>query len=233
MKNFYQKIKNTFLSLKMKNIKHRLESITKKLNPSGRNISSDASGMKLDAGEQAKIKEIKENISSICQQTGYETEKLLAYVEAANTPIYCIKNAEKYLHKIGLELGFISEQKGIIALYLSLLTTHKFCLKTSPMFVLGEQMLDKYTALHSFYKWYSYRAGLKGFEYDAQKKFKQYLENNSKEAIQKLNLDDIEKLRHAIKRDQEATDFVLEYAQSQEGSQKVIDKIKNSGGAEV
>ena len=233
MRNFYQKIKNTFLSLKVLNIKRRLVSITKKLNPSGRNISSDASGMKFEAEEQAKVKEIKENILSICRQTGYEAEKLLAYVQAANTPIYYLKNAEKYLNKMGLEHGFISEQRGFIALYLSLLTTHKFSFKTAPMFIFGEQVPDKYTTLHSFYRWYSYRAGLKGFEYDIQKKFKQYLSDNSKVAIQKLNLDDIEDLKQAIKRDQEATDFVLEYAQSQEGSQKVIDKIKNSGGADI
>ena len=40
-------------------------------------------------------------------------------------------------------------------------------------------------------------------------------------------------LKEAINRDQEATNFALEIAKSKEGSKKVLDKMKNDGGANV
>lgn len=40
-------------------------------------------------------------------------------------------------------------------------------------------------------------------------------------------------LKEAIARDQEATTFVLNYTKEVEGSKKVLDKIKNDGGANV
>ena len=157
----------------------------------------------------------------------------MTYIQAANTPVYRVPNAQKYLVKIGEDIGFIPEKRGLIALYISLMTEHRFSLKTKPMILLETEASDIYTILHSFYLWYSYKSGLPGFDYSAQEKFKKYMSNGTKADVRRLNLDDIESLKEAVKRDQEATDFVLEFAQQIEGSKKVLDGIKNSGSADV
>ena len=46
-------------------------------------------------------------------------------------------------------------------------------------------------------------------------------------------MEDILSLQEAIARDQEATQFVLNYTKEKEGSKNVINKIKNDGGAEI
>ena len=40
-------------------------------------------------------------------------------------------------------------------------------------------------------------------------------------------------LQEAVARDQEATEFVLDYTNAIEGSKNVIDKIKNDGSANI
>ena len=46
-------------------------------------------------------------------------------------------------------------------------------------------------------------------------------------------MEEIIYLKEAIARDKEATAFVLEYTKQVDGSKKVIDKIKNDGGANI
>ena len=62
---------------------------------------------------------------------------------------------------------------------------------------------------------------------------KQFIVDNSDEMLKKFTMEDIVALKEAIARDQEATEFVLEYTKQVEGSKNVIDKIKNSGGANI
>lgn len=233
MDKLLQKIRTKVLTFKVQNIKNKLKNISKKLNPSGKKTSKEASLSTFSAESQKQIDEIKESISVIIKSVDNSPEKLLQYIQAAKTPIYRIKNARKMLQKIGEEIGFITYRRGLRALYLSLLTQHKFSLKTESMFVLDSEIPDIYTVIHNFYLWYSYKSGLAGFEYKVQNKFKQYMLSNSKPDVSGLNLDEIDQLQEAIKRDQEATDFVLNYAKQLEGSQKVMDEIKNSGSADV
>ena len=51
--------------------------------------------------------------------------------------------------------------------------------------------------------------------------------------MKSLSMEKIISLKEAIARDQEATTFVLNYTKEVEGSKKVLDKIKNDGGANV
>ena len=46
-------------------------------------------------------------------------------------------------------------------------------------------------------------------------------------------MESIISLQEAVARDQEATEFVLDYTNSIEGSKQVIEKIKNDGSANV
>ena len=179
------------------------------------------------------IELVKSNVKAIVKKVNCNPEELLNYVKAANTPVYKIKNADKLLAFIHEEEGLIYEQEGFNAFYLSLITSQGIKFRTKPMFVLREGEIDKYYMLHHFYRWFSLKSDLPGFEYQVQKKFKQYLLDNSEQAINKFTMEDIISLKEAIARDQEATEFVLNYTKEVDGSKNVLTKIKNSGGADI
>ena len=101
------------------------------------------------------------------------------------------------------------------------------------MIVLRDGVIDKFYMLHNFYRWYSLKSDLSGFEPDVQALFKQFLFDDSDKFMKSLSMEKIISLKEAIARDQEATTFVLNYTKEVEGSKKVLDKIKNDGGANV
>ena len=101
------------------------------------------------------------------------------------------------------------------------------------MFVMREGVIDKFYMLHNFYRWYSMKAGLPGFEYEVQKLFKKIVLENADYLIKKLSMEKIISLKEAIARDNEASEFVINYTKEVDGSKKVLDKIKNEGGADV
>lgn len=235
MKNIFKEIKYFFLSQQVKNIQNKLKKTTKRsfTNKTSKTIFGTAANVTLNTETQKLIELVKTNVSTIIKKVDCNPEELLNYVKAANTPVYKINNADKLLGFIQEEEGIIYEQEGITALYLSIITGQGIKFKTQPMFILRDGEIDKYYMLHHFYRWYSIKSNLPGFEYSVQKKFKQFIVDNSDEMLKKFTMEDIVALKEAIARDQEATEFVLEYTKQVEGSKNVIDKIKNSGGANI
>lgn len=235
MKNIIKKIKYFFLSLQEKNIQNKLKKTTKRsfTNKTSKTIFGTAANVTLNTETQKLVEVVKTNVATIIKKVDCNPDELLNYVKAANTPVYKINNADKLLGFIQEEEGIIYEQEGITALYLSIITGQGIKFKTQPMFILRDGEIDKYYMLHHFYRWYSIKSNLPGFEYSVQKKFKQFIVDNSDEMLKKFTMEDIVALKEAIARDQEATEFVLEYTKQVEGSKNVIDKIKNSGGANI
>lgn len=235
MKNIIKKIKYFFLSQQEKNIQNKLKKTTKRsfTNKTSKTIFGTAANVTLNTETQKLVELVKTNVATIIKKVDCNPEELLNYVKAANTPVYKINNADKLLGFIQEEEGIIYEQEGITALYLSIITGQGIKFKTQPMFILRDGEIDKYYMLHHFYRWYSIKSNLPGFEYSVQKKFKQFIVDNSDEMLKKFTMEDIVALKEAIARDQEATEFVLEYTKQVEGSKNVIDKIKNSGGANI
>lgn len=235
MKNIFKEIKYFFLSQQEKNIQNKLKKTTKRsfTNKTSKTIFGTAANVTLNTETQKLVELVKTNVSTIIKKVDCNPEELLNYVKAANTPVYKINNADKLLGFIQEEEGIIYEQEGITALYLSIITGQGIKFKTQPMFILRDGEIDKYYMLHHFYRWYSIKSNLPGFEYSVQKKFKQFIVDNSDEMLKKFTMEDIVALKEAIARDQEATEFVLEYTKQVEGSKNVIDKIKNSGGANI
>ena len=118
-------------------------------------------------------------------------------------------------------------------MYLSFITMSGLKLKTEPMFVFGKKNPERYLVLYNFYKWYSMKSGLGGFEYEIQKKYNKLMKNINKANVDNLPLEDIAGLQEAIARDSEATDFVLNYEKENEVSKKVSEKISQDGGASI
>ncbi|CDE99078.1 unknown [Clostridium sp. CAG:813] len=241
MSNIFKNIKYYLLSLKEKNLREKLKNTTKTSfsNKTSKTIIGSGSNLTLNSETKKLIESVRENVYAIVKQVDCNPEKLLEYIKAANTPVYKINNADKILALLKEEEGLITEQHGLMALYLfmalylSICVGRGFSLKTPPMFVMREGVIDKYYMLHHFYRWYSLKSDLPGFEYEVQQKFKRFLIDNSPSAIRKFSMEDIISLKEAIARDQEATDFVLKYTKSVDGSKNVLDKIKNEGGASV
>ena len=232
--DLFKQIKYFFLSLKEKDLQEKLQKTTKRsfTNKTSKQVLGTAADLTLNSQTLKTIDEVKENVSAIVKQTNCDPEKLLDYVNAAKTPVCKINNADKILNLIKEEEGLICEKRGFEAFVLGIVTGQGIKFKTEPMFILRDGIIDKYYMLHHFYRWYSLKADLPGFDYETQKRFKSYLfENNDN--VKGLSMESIISLQEAVARDQEATEFVLDYTNSIEGSKQVIEKIKNDGSANV
>ena len=202
-------------------------------NDLSKTIISDGANVTINAKSKELASQVEQNVKLIVKQTNCDGEKLLGYVRAEGTKVYTVINAEKLLKYIGEEEGLICEKKGFDALFLSFITMSELKLKTEPMFVFGKKNPERYLVLYNFYKWFSMKSGLGGFEGEIVKKYNKFIKNINKTDINKLPLEEILGLQEAIARDNEATDFVLNYEKENEVSKKVSDKITKDGGASV
>lgn len=235
MNDFIKNIKYFILSLKEKSLLRKLKDSTRQsyTNNDTKNVMIKGASLTINSKTLQTIAQVKENVTSIIQKTNGEPDALIDYIKAAKTPVYKIKNADKILNFINEEEGLITEKEGFDALILSVSTGQGIKFKTAPMFVMREGIIEKYYMLHHFYCWYSLKSGLPGFDYKSRKMFKQYLVSGSDDFTAKLSMAQILSLQEAIARDQEATAYVLEYTKQIEGSQNVMDKIKNEGSANI
>ncbi len=230
-----KEFKYLILSLREKHLLNSLRNSTKKSfsNKTTKKVIGKGAELTLNSETLKIIEQVKTNVTEIVKNVDGNPDKLLDYVKAAGTPVYRISSADKFLNLILEEEGILYEKKGYEALYLSFITTGKFSWYTPPMFLLRNGEIDKEFLLHSFYRWYSLKSNLPGFEYEIQKKFKESLFDKSGKAIKRFSLEDIIAIKEAVARDQEATDFVLEYIKSTDGSRKAMDKLKTEGGANI
>ncbi len=199
MSEMFKKIKYFFLSLKEKDLQEKLKKTTKKsfTNKTSKKVIGGAADLILNSETLKLVDEVKENVSSIVKKTNCNPDELLAY-----------------------------EKRGVEAFYLSIVTGRGISFKTPAMFVLRDGVIDKFYMLHNFYRWYSLKSGLPGFEPDVQQNFKTFLFDNSDDAMKRFSMEEIISLKEAIARDHE-------YTKQVDGSKKVIDKIKNDGGANI
>ncbi|MBQ8458669.1 hypothetical protein IJ541_01050 [bacterium] len=235
MSNFLDRIKYFFLTIKEKDLQNKLKRSTKRsyTNKTTKQVLSKAADLTLNSETLKRIEDVKNNVSAIVKQTNCAPDALLDYIKVSKTPIYKINNADKILNLIKEEEGLIYEKRGFEALYLSLVTLQGIKFKTGPMFILREGVIDKFYMLHNFYRWYSLKSDLPGFDYETQKNFKKFLFDDIPDSMKSLSMEEIISLKEAIARDQEASKFVLDYTKEIKGSKKVLDKIKNEGGANI
>ncbi len=235
MSNIFKQIKYFFLSKKEKNLQKNLKDTLKRsyTNKTSKSVIGNGADLIITSETLKLIDDVKNNVYAIAKKTDCNPDEILGYIKAAKTKIYRVDNADKFLNLIKEEEGFICEKHGLEALYLSIITEQGFSLKTEPMFIMRNGVIDKFYLLHHFYRWYSCKSGLPGFEYEAQKYLKKYLFENSDKFIKTLSMEKVMALKEAIARDQEATNFVIDFMKEKEGSKKVLDKIKNDGGANV
>lgn len=193
-------------------------------------VFSNGDNLIINSENKKLIARIKGEIEILLQKAEGDSNVLLDYIKHNGTKIYIKSIASKILPLIKEEYGFITEQKGHKAILLSLVTGQGIKFETQPMFLFAYNDINFYYLLLHFYKWYSYKAGLAGFDYETQEDFKQYLLGKP---MTKLPMQKIIQLEQALARDKEATDFVVEYKKRIDGSKNVLNKIKNDGSAKI
>lgn len=234
MKNILKKILYYMLSIQEKTLSIKLGKSLKTsyTNKTSKTILSSTEHMTLTLQTEKNKDTVKKNVEDIVKNCQNNPQKLLEYIIAAGTKVYKLNNADKILAAIGEDEGLICELKGLKALYLNLFTTSKFSLTFQPAFVMREGNIEPLYMLHQFYKWYSLKMNLPGFDYKAQENFKKYLKNVNDKTLNNLSMEDTLALTEAVARDQEATAFALSFAQKTEGAKNVRKKM-TEGGADI
>lgn len=201
-------------------------------NSSSKTILNNGCSLNLTVKTEENKAQIESNLSVILKSFENMPEKMLLYIERNGTPVVRRPKASKALDIIREEQGYIRELKGIKAFILNLRLFKKISFKTEPMFLLDEGEIDKYAMIHQFYKWYSMKFDMPGFDESTQENFRKYIDENSYLNLNNLEVDDIIALKEAIARDVDAINFAAEIAKQSEGSKKAMKKMTD-GGASV
>ncbi len=231
--NGFQKIIYFFLELQEKSLRKKLDKHlkTSSKNSTTKTVLSSNVTITLNSQTEKNKELVKQNVTDIVNSCGNNPQKLLDYIKSKGTKVCIIDNADKILSVIKEEEGLITSLEGLEALYINMVTKSGLSLKSKPMFIMRNGEIDPYYMAHQFYKWYSLKMDLPGFDFMSQKIFKIYL-NSDGALLSNLNLDEMTGLKEAINRDQEATDFALTLAKHKEGSKKVLQKMQD-GGANI
>ena len=234
MKKLLQKIIYQILSIQEKTLKYRLDKSLKNTytTKTSKTILSATEHITLKTQTEKKKELVRKNILEILKNCKNNPQELLEYIKNSGTKVCRIANADKLLNTIGENEGFITELEGLKALYINLLTNSKLSLKSKPVFIMRNGNIEPLLMIHNFYKWYSMKAGLAGFDYKSQEKFKKYIKNINADTSS-LSTEDIINLQEAVDRDKEATAFCLEIAQQTKGAENVLNKISTEGSAEI
>ncbi len=217
------------LSIQEKFLTQRLQkTLGAKRNPKHRKYFQAGCFLTLDSIAEGDKQRMEEELFLILKSANYEPLEVFKYIENHGTKVFYIDNA-KSLHAVGENEGFIYPQKGCKALYLSILTTKKIVFKTEECFILSKGDINKYYFMYHFYNWYAFKHNILGLDSESQKLLNKYLFNPTEDDFSKLQLDEIYKLKDAIKQDKQAIDFVFKLCQQYEGAKKALEKIKNDG----
>lgn len=234
MKNLSKKIKYAMLSIREKLLSRILSKHldTTFTNSTGKTIISSTETVTFSTETEKNIQLVRENVSEIMKSCGNNPQKYLEYIEAQGTKVIKIRSASKILGKVNEDEGLITEIHGQKAFYLNFTLLHKLSFTFKPAIVMSFGEIDPYSMLREFYKWYSLKIGLPGFNYEAQENFKKYLKNINDPSLKNLNYKSMLELKEAIARDREANEFVIATVKEKEGSEKAFKKM-NDGGANV
>ncbi len=170
-------------------------------------------------------------LTNILKTYDYDTKQILGYIKNSGTDVIYIKDAGKILNTIRENEGFIYPATGLKAVYLSFLTNKKFALRTKEMFIVSEGELNKYYFIYHVYNWFAFKNNIYGIDAQSQELLKKYLFTNAD--TKELQLNDIYKLKDAIKQDKAAIEFVVKLCRNYEGAKQALNKLQNNGSAKL
>lgn len=190
-------------------------------------------GVLVDFNSLAEVEKqkLEEELTLILTKYEFNPEKILDFIQSQGTKVVYLKEAYKLLNPIKENEGFIYPAKGTKALYLSLGVFKRVSFKTEEMFVLSKGEINKYYFIYHLYNWFAFKHNIDGMDCESQALLKKFLFNN--EGVENLQLEDIYKLKDAIKQDKASIEFVIKLCRNYEGAKQALDKMKNEGSAKL
>ena len=194
------------------------------------------SNVTLEFNSQVKkeVEKIGQSAKEILKKYKNEPEKILDYIQEHGTPVIICKKMDKILRLIGEAEGFIMPVSGFKALYLTIAINIfakrklEIGLKTPEIFALSGLPTSLVALGHQFHHWYGFKKNLPGYDEETQEMFKNIMFSEKNPNFAKeMSLEEILALKDAVDRDNEAIDFIREFAKEQLGAQEAHNKIKD------
>lgn len=221
---------------KLLNKKNNISFKTSFSNSTSKTAYCDGASLELKCKTNTQKDKVKNNIEQIVKKYNNDPEELIKFIEKSGTKVYRTPFYAKIAKFIGCEDGFINELIGFKAFCLSFALAI-FCkgtkpmFKTKPMFLISNSTPEQHKFLQQFYKWYSMKFNLPGFDEKSQENFQKFLYDDDAQ-IKNLSIEEIIGLKEAIARDVEAINFVVELTKTTVSSKSAMKKI-TTGGASV
>lgn len=241
MNKFIQRIINYILQRRRDKLEKTLDSLkpcTYKNSTTKTHINSSET-LTITAQTDKILETVDIELVNIIKSCETNPDKLLVYIQEHGTPVYKVKNADKFLAKIKEEEGFITPLSGFKAFYLNfwigLFAKSKlsFSFKSREMFVLKDEPTNIYFLLHQLYLWYGFTKDLPGYDEKSRELLKAHLDVMSESDVNGMSVEEIIGLKEAIARDKEAADFVIRLAKESTGAKKALEKMQQDGGANI
>lgn len=196
--------------------------------------------MELSSRTDEKKKEINDYLKQIVKKYIENPEKLIQYIRLKGALVYRLDNADNILSKFGEEEGFITPQKGIKAILLTMLLSlfgdcsAKINYSTPEIFIFNKKTPEIYTIVRAMHKYCSFKNNLPGFDSKSQSAFKKvYGKKNTGVKINNMPLKDVLACKDALARDLEAINFTLQLSLEYEQSKKTLKKIITDKNANI
>lgn len=231
--NFLQRVIYTFLSMKEKGLKLRLDKHlrTSATNSTSKTVISGNCSLTLNTQTNKNIELVKQNMRDIVKESKFSSDFLLNLISKKGVKVVFIKDAYKLLALLSEEQGLILERKGFCAFILNLIAGCGISFSSKPLFILEKNNKDFYFLLFHYYKLHGYFQKLPGLDRTSQELFKFYSKMPEKCDVSQLGFEELNSLKEAVARDNEASEFVIEIAKQKDGAKNALSKLKDGGAS--
>ena len=210
-------------------------------NSTTKHVINASCNLKLSTQTEALKAKINAEVKAIVIKYINNPEELIKFAQNKGVKVYRIKNADKWLKKIGEEEGLLTPLKGIKALIINLAASISgdekinVSLKSREMMIFDSAELEIYTIARALYKYYSYKNNMPGYDYKTQEIFKNIYNSAGKSSnpLSKCTIKDMYACKEAISRDLESINFTAEISREYENAKKVLKQIQLSQSATV
>ena len=192
---------------------------------------SDGCTLDLNSMADVEKQELEDKLNNVLKTYEYNPLRILDYIKSNGTKVFYLKDAKKVLNAVCENEGFILPQKGLKAMYLSCAVNKKLAFETDEMFILSKGEINKYYFIYHFYNWYAFKHGIAGIDTESQDLLKKYLCTAAD--TKELQLDEIYKLKDAIRQDKASIEFVIKLCRNYDGAKQALEKMQNNGSAKL
>jgi len=220
--NLFQRVLYLMLFAKERFLSFRLSKHLKNsyANSTSKTVIGQAATLDINAQTKSNIEIVKNEMAELVNKSKFSADVLLEYIKSKEIKTIFIKDATKILNLMGEEQGFITERKGFDGFIINLLLVNGFSFNSKPVVVLEYGNKDFYYLLFTVYKICGYLHKLPGYDFEAQKLFKMYAKFGDKADTTKLKIEELNALKQAVARDNEASTFVIEVSKQRDSVTK-------------